>query len=45
VKRQFAIKGTLFDVKYYSTIRTIFLTVKGDDDAQVILQSKLASYN
>jgi len=45
VKRQFAIKGTLFDVKYYSTIRTIFLTVKGDDDAQVILQSKLASNN
>lgn len=45
VKRQFAIKGTLFEVKYYSTIRTIFLTVKGDDNAQVILQSKLASNN
>jgi hypothetical protein len=39
VKRQFVMKATLFEAKYYGAIRSLFGKVKSSDSAQAILQT------
>ena len=36
VKREFAMKGTAFDVKYYGSVRSVFGNAKANDNAQAI---------
>jgi hypothetical protein len=45
VKRQFAMKGTMFDSKYYASVRALYGKVKADDNAQVILQNSPSAKN
>ena len=44
-KRSFAMKGTIFEPKYYDAIRNIFGEVKVNDAAQVLLQADATSKN
>ena len=43
VKRQFIMKGTIFEAKYYGAIRALFGKVKSSDSAEAILQNNASA--
>lgn len=45
VKRSFAMKSAFFEVKYYSAVRSIFGSVKANDNAQILLQNVQSAVN
>ena len=44
-KRQFSMKGSMFESKYYASIRNIFGNIRSNDDTQILMQAKPVGAN